>query len=524
MEGEDGLVIENVSREVTLQVCTTCHNWSSYRWFEKHSFVVKHLHTLHKPLQSKMYKICSCSLERHWRRCSPLPLKVTHNNLTSHSPNKNKEQQRQLSATATQQQLTSPITFKDAGIESLAYIDQTPTNGRSLFSKVDAPKGTILFSIPLRLCLTIDYSNNNSGGISVPPGEWPRLKKAIAKDDTLPWDVLLAVALLDASAGAGGAFWEAYSNTMLPDPLDLTLPFTMPEDTILPELQHSAIIEAAIAQKQRLRQLFPGLAVSMLNNNVDIGNSDDNSSSTKNTSPTFLEWTLACVRSRSFKLNNDSFSFVPFLDIANHAVEPNCNFNYSSSIQAVQLVAIKDVKAGDELTISYTGEKGYTNQRMMAQYGFVLPNGNYADRIDFPYNNNNSNTINSSSQKFSLEALQGCFNTDEEMVAVMSGRDVYKYAALKSFPVNTSSEEGGTVVSMVEQKELAERLLGELKDVVASWPTTLTDDADLLSQWNDNSSYGGVDKRYVAAVQYRQQRKLLVHSGVDLLNTFIASL
>jgi len=465
-----------------------------------------------------MYKIRNCSLERQWRRCSPSPLKVTHNNLTSHPPNK--KEQRQLSATATQQQSTSPITFKDADIESLAYIEQTPTIGRALFSKVDAPKGTILFSIPLRLCLTIDYSNNNSGGISVPPGEWPRLKKAIAKDDTLPWDVLLAVALLDASAGAGGAFWEAYSNTMLPDPLDLTLPFTMPEDTILLELQHSIIIEAAVAQKQRLRELFPGLAVSMLDD-TDTDNSDNNSSSTKNTSPTFLEWTLACVRSRAFKLNNGSFSFVPFLDIANHAVEPNCNFNYSSSLQALQLVAIKDVKAGDELTITYTGEKGYTNQRMMAQYGFVVPNGNYADRIDFPnYNNNNSN----SKKKFSLEALQGCFNTDEEMVAVMSGRDVYKYAALKSFPVNTVSEEGSTVVSKAEQRELAERLLGELKDVISSWPTTLTDDTDLLSQRNDNSSDGGADKRYVAAVQYRQQRKLLIQSGVDLLNTFIVSL
>lgn len=461
-----------------------------------------------------MYKVQNCSLERQWRRCNLSLLRVIHDNNPTFHPKKN---QRQLSTTATQQQSISSITFKDADIESLAYIDQAPTNGRALFSYVDAPKGTILFSIPLRLCLTIDYSNNNSsgGGISVPPGEWPRLKKAIAKDNTLPWDVLLAVALLDASAGAGGgAFWEAYSNTMLPDPLDLTLPFTMQEDTTLLELQHRAIIEAAVAQKQRLRQLFPGLAVSMLDDD-----DAENSSSTRNKSPTFLEWTLACVRSRAFKLNNDSFSFIPFLDIANHAIEPNCNFNYSSSLQAVQLVAIKAIKAREELTITYTGEKGYTNQRMMAQYGFVLPNGNYADRIDFlSYNNNDS----SGKKKFSLEALQGCFNTDEEMVAVMSGRDVYKYAALKSFPVNTANEEGSTVVSKVEQRELAERLSGELRDDVASWTTTLTDDTDLLSQWNDSG--GGVDKRHVAAVEYRRQRKLLIQSGVDLLNTFIASL
>ncbi len=34
-----------------------------------------------------------------------------------------------------------------------------------------------------------------------------------------------------------------------------------------------------------------------------------------------------------------------------------------------------------QVTISYAGPEGYTNQRFMAQYGFVPVGGNAADRV-----------------------------------------------------------------------------------------------------------------------------------------------
>lgn len=33
-----------------------------------------------------------------------------------------------------------------------------------------------------------------------------------------------------------------------------------------------------------------------------------------------MEWGFACVRSRAFRLGPEAFAFVPFLDMANHAV------------------------------------------------------------------------------------------------------------------------------------------------------------------------------------------------------------
>ena len=76
-------------------------------------------------------------------------------------------------------------------------------------------------------------------------------------------NALQALALLDSLAGAGGAFWERYANTLLPQPAHLTLPCCLPDLGLLPELQHEAIIAGARAQKARLKGLFPGLAAPM---------------------------------------------------------------------------------------------------------------------------------------------------------------------------------------------------------------------------------------------------------------------
>lgn len=49
--------------------------------------------------------------------------------------------------------------------------------------------------------------------------------------------------------------------------------------------------------------------------------------------------------------------------------------------QGFELVALRDLSPGEDITLCYSGPQGYTNQRFMAQYGFVPPGGNTADRI-----------------------------------------------------------------------------------------------------------------------------------------------
>ena len=96
--------------------------------------------------------------------------------------------------------------------------------------------------------------------------------------------------------------------------------------------------------QERLKALFPGLAVPMDGNNV---------------TPTYMQWGLACVRSRAFQLNKERFAMVPFLDMANHASEPNAAFRNSLSKDAVELVAVSDIAAGQEAVISYTECQGW---------------------------------------------------------------------------------------------------------------------------------------------------------------------
>ena len=61
--------------------------------------------------------------------------------------------------------------------------------------------------------------------------------------------------------------------------------------------------------QERLCGLFPGLASPM---GPEL--------------PTFFEWAFACVRSRAFRLGEQRFAFVPFMDVANHAERPNAAF------------------------------------------------------------------------------------------------------------------------------------------------------------------------------------------------------
>jgi hypothetical protein len=119
------------------------------------------------------------------------------------------------------------------------------------------------------------------------------------------------------------------------------------------------MIRCCGAMQERLAALLPGLAVPM------HGDCET----------TFMQWGLASVRSRAFQLKErDCFAFVPFLDIANHAPQPNSAFRKSTlrnsdSAAAIELVAVADIKPGQEAVISYTERKGCG---LRAQHSFHM--------------------------------------------------------------------------------------------------------------------------------------------------------
>lgn len=112
-------------------------------------------------------------------------------------------------------------------------------------------------------------------------------------------DLLQALALMDAVAGAGGDFWGDYANALLPAPEALTLPLCWGE-RLLGELQHDGIAAAARQQQQRLAALFPGLSRPL---------------EADGSVPSWLQWGFACVRSRAFKVGEEAWASIPFLDM-----------------------------------------------------------------------------------------------------------------------------------------------------------------------------------------------------------------
>lgn len=72
--------------------------------------------------------------------------------------------------------------------------------GNGLVATADAAQGDVLLRVPLSCCLAINYA----AGLVLPAGQWPRLRKGVAKDDALPWDILLVRLACTGMAGVSG--------------------------------------------------------------------------------------------------------------------------------------------------------------------------------------------------------------------------------------------------------------------------------------------------------------------------------
>ena len=313
-----------------------------------------------------------------------------------------------------------------------------------LVAKADLPAGAVALAVPNTVCLAVDYA---AGGVELPAGyAWPRLDRALRSDPDLPWDFGLALALLDALAGDGGDWWAEYADALLPPPAALTLPSCLPA-ALVAHTAHRALIEGAAAQKARLAATFPTMSVPAVEGAPDEG---------PDAVPTHIQWGFGCVRSRAFSLGPDRFAFVPFLDAANHAdadpARPAAAYRFvegdgvglAEGGDRVELVLLRAVAAGEEVTVSYTGPAGATNRRLMAQYGFVPAGGNLADRVEFDLGAARSacSGAGGAAAAFSLDSLQARLG-DAVFADAASGRAPRLWAALKSLPLKEEGGQGG---------------------------------------------------------------------------------
>eukprot|EP00775_Hariotina_reticulata_P012042 gene12042-12185_t len=256
------------------------------------------------------------------------------------------------------------------------------------------------------------------------------------------------------------------------------------------EVLLNAISLAFSSVQQRLQQLLPIEYMQPIDDGL----------------PSYLQWGFACVRSRACQVGPQAFGMIPFVDLANHAGDPNAD-------------------------------------RFMAQYGFVPDHGNRADRLELDI----PTELSSSRLRMSHveEALGAGLLLD-----VARGNNPYIFAAMKSLPLkddkvlpavlettfanvsearsstnsgSSNSSDRGTGPVTEEERVLAGALIEQVLSQQEFCGTTLLDDEQLLRQLQQQQTHSPSLLRLAAAVRYRIERKRLLNACQVLLNVFVRS-
>ena len=237
---------------------------------------------------------------------------------------------------------------------------------------------------PLQACLEAAVASDSDDSHL-----WPRFKAASgASDNAAASDPALATALLDAVCQQGSAFWAAYALLLLPRPHELPLPICHTPEAL--EAMHGAELAQAVRQQQaRLAMDLPlhagpaatllaqacasaaaaatgaaaGLpaGLAQLLQSAAQAETDSQPAGSFAAHPTEAEWALALLVSREFNLRPEDRAIVPLLDLVNHSERPNARCLRGEHVQGCQdpesfvLASARDIAAGEEVTISYTG-------------------------------------------------------------------------------------------------------------------------------------------------------------------------
>ena len=409
-------------------------------------------------------------------------------------------------------------------------------HGKGLFASEPVKRGDVVASVPKKLTLWVQEGN----ALALPgDGAWPRVRagaSAAAPDSGKGWEFILARAIVDAVAGDGGAFWEAYGG-MMPGPETLAHPFLL-SDAALRELQDDDMARRARDERELIKALMPDLTT------PQHAMDDD-------PHVTVGAWALALVRSRAMRVGVGAHAVVPFLDCANHASVPSVDYRcdsvetpassglppQASEATDVELVALTDTDVGDELRLAYTKGR-LTSTEHFEQYGFVPAGGSPADRVrglpSVP-RGRRAARLGRALRRAIGETLRGVWSEVEALESARSGSGgdaldarAVVVAAGASIAATLGdgddargggSEEGGEDTTssedMTREEESAhlEALRRAIADVEASFATTLEADEAAFGGARD-----GGDERSTNVMNLRVCRKRLARRVREVLD------
>lgn len=238
------------------------------------------------------------------------------------------------------------------GVRSCVEIASSKrSRGQCLVASRDVDRGEALLVVPKSLLVTAHRAGNVNGLVGQTDATWDAagdLREEVGEElfkRGATWDVRLAVGVFDACGGAGGPFWDAYRR-LLPPPPRLAHPMTLPA-AWLPEVQDAALEAKVKAKAALLRDLYPALHTHSAH---PATAGYEAMGAPMDVIPQPLPYAYALVVSRCFAMaDGDTFAFVPFLDLCDHAPAEKAMANFASDARGFVLRALRPIASGEEV-------------------------------------------------------------------------------------------------------------------------------------------------------------------------------
>lgn len=282
--------------------------------------------------------------------------------------------------------------------------------GRGLFATEGVAADGLLARVPLTHCVMHHRSES--------------------PEEDQDWPFWLASRLLKELAGTG--VWAKYAKEgFLPSASEAAVDLPNARPTAwLERFSHWPLVNKLLQHREQTHWLYSTVTG-------------------RQTTPDSLLWAQALVLSRSFGLaeNNDVIGLIPFLDMLNHAEQPNTKLHVDVRRKQIYAYALTPIEPGEELVIAYA-EGGVPNAALLMKYGFVL-----ADNTSSLF------LLSDAEGLFLLDATRMMAYLDHAHVGWDTAEAVHLRTVLQGLPVLA---EGG--VSVDAERQSATELYNLLKD------------------------------------------------------------